>query len=236
MKKTESITTSTDTRFAETLGGSEYEDLLIALEYYDDFQAETGAALRRYVQKHCQHLGSIRVLEAGPGTGITTLELLKADPRVHVTSVDNEPKMLKAVEDRFTNLAEQKDRVEFVLADILQYLESCDDDSLDAFASVFTLHNFAPAFRSSVISLIAQKLKQGGAFINGDKYAQRDDLHQIDFASEIRNYGKFEVAAKAADEAGDTSRAAHLRQVHAEWVHHADEDEVNKITVDETHA
>lgn len=224
---------SYDARFGESLGGSEYEDLLIALDFYDEFQQETGKALHDYVTEHCQKNQVVKVLEAGPGTGITTLELLKADPRVRVTSVDNEPKMLKAVKERFAKLDELADRVDFILADILAYLEACEDNSLDAFASVYTLHNFNPNFRKKVISLIAKKLKSGAIFINGDKYAREKKFHKQDFADEIQHYGKFAHTADEAEIAGNIARAAHLRKIQAEWIHHAHEDEINRITVEE---
>ena len=159
---------SYDARFSETLGGSEYDDLLIAIEYYDEFQSETGKALSRYITDHCEGVDKIRVLEAGPGTGITTRKLLDADNRVQVVSVDNEPKMLEAAKDKFSKDENFQNRVEFVLADILAFLESCEDQSFDAFASVYTLHNFTPDFRRKVIALISRKLKTGGVFINGD--------------------------------------------------------------------
>jgi hypothetical protein len=63
-----------DARFSEILGGEEYEDLLIALDFYNEFETETGKALQDYIQRHCKDLKKIRVLEAGPGTGIRTLE------------------------------------------------------------------------------------------------------------------------------------------------------------------
>lgn len=222
-----------DARFSEALGGSEYEDLLIAIDYYNEFQAETGKALRQYIAEHGEGLSEIKVLEAGPGTGITTLELLKADPRVRVVSVDNEAKMLNAVKERFASMEGLPERVDFVLSDILAFLEAQEDNSFDAFASVYTLHNFTPDFRKQVIQLIAKKLKQGGIFINGDKYAREEENHQQDYAAEIRNYGKFDIAADEAEKAGDLARAAHLRKIKEEWIAHAAEDEKNRITVDE---
>lgn len=222
-----------DARFSESLGGSEYEDLLLALDFYNEFQSETGKALKAYIAEHCQGLESIKVLEAGPGTGITTLELIKADPRVKVVSVDNEPRMLDAVRERFDKIDDLKQRVDFILADILQFLESCEDGSFDAFASVYTLHNFTPSFRRKVIELIAKKLKSGGIFINGDKYARNGEDHQRDFDAEIKNYGKFETVAAEAEKSGDLSRAEHFRTIKEEWTVHAGEDEINKITVDE---
>lgn len=222
-----------DARFSDSLGGSEYEDLLLALDFYDEFQAETGKALRAYIVEHCHDQEKINVLEAGPGTGITTLEILKADPRVQVVSVDNEPKMLDAVRTRFSKIEGVGDRVDFILADILQFLEASQDESFDAFASVYTLHNFTPTFRRKVIELIARKLKSGGIFINGDKYAREGQEHKNDFNAEIENYAKFETAAVEAEKKGDLDRAAHLRKIREEWVNHAAEDETNKITVEE---
>jgi len=222
-----------DARFSDVLGGEEYDDLLIALKFYNEFQAETGATLKDYIEKHCQGLTTIKVLEAGPGTGITTIELIKADPRVKVISVDNEKKMLDAVKNRFAKVAELKDRVDFVLADILAFLESNPDGSFDAFASVYTLHNFTPDFRRKVLELIAKKLKPGGIFINGDKYAENGEAHQKDIAGEMKSYENFDVDAKKAEEAGDSDRAEHLRTIKKEWIAHTWEDDRNKITVDE---
>ena len=220
-----------DARFAESLGGGEYDDLLLALDYYNEFESETGEAFKQYIKERCAGLVEVRVLEAGPGTGITTFELVKADPRVKVVSVDNEPKMLEAVKDKFSKVPELKEKVEFVLADILTFLESCPDESFDAFASVYTLHNFTPDFRKKVIELIAKKIKKGGIFINGDKYARDGAEHQNDYNAEIKNYGKFEIVAEQSEKDGDVKRANHLRTIREEWINHAAEDEKNKITV-----
>jgi ubiquinone/menaquinone biosynthesis C-methylase UbiE len=227
------LNSSYDARFSEELGGSEYEDLLIALDYYDEFEAETGKALKQYIVEHCKDKTEIKVLEAGPGTGITTLELLKADPRVKVVSVDNEAKMLDAVKARFAKMEGVQERVDFVLSDILAFLEAQADESFDAFASVYTIHNFTPDFRRQVIGLIAKKLKKGGIFINGDKYAREEEKHRQDYDAEIRNYGKFDGAADKAEKVGDMTKATHLRKIKDEWVAHAAVDEQNRITVDE---
>ena len=222
-----------DARFAESLGGSEYDDLLLAIDYYDELQSETGRALKEYIQKSCTDSMTIRVLEAGPGTGITTLKLVDTDPRVHIIAVDNEEKMLRAVKAKFQEVPELKDRVEFSFSDILTYLKSCPDESLDAFASVYTLHNFTTDFRNQVLSLIAKKLKKGGVFINGDKYAREGELHKNDYAAEIKNYEKFLVVADREEKEGNLARATHLRKIRDEWISHCAEDEKNKITVTE---
>ncbi len=231
MKNNTKNSSAYDARFSESLGGSEYDDLLIALEHYDEFQSQTGNALKKYIEANCQGFSTIKVLEAGPGTGITTLKLVDADPRVHVVSVDNEAKMLEVVRGRFSKVPELKDRVEFVLSDILTYLESCPDQSFDAFASVYTLHNFTPDFRGRVISQITKKLKRGGVFINGDKYAREGGLHKEDYVGEIGNYDKFLIVADREEKAGNIDRAKHLRKIKEDWIKHCAEDEINKITV-----
>ncbi len=222
-----------DARFAESLGGEEYDDLLLALDFYQEFQEESGKALAQYIKEHCAGQVEVKVLEAGPGTGITTLQILKADPRVKVVSVDNESKMLEVVKSKFGGSEEYKDRSEFVLADILEYLESCPDGSFDAFVSVYTLHNFTPDFRKKVISVIARKLKSGGIFINGDKYSRDVKGHKQDLDGEFRNYEKFDSEAAKAEEAGDIGRAEHFRQIKEDWTKHTWEDDVNQITVEE---
>lgn len=226
-------TQTNDQRFAESLGGEEYDDLLLALDFYQEFQEESGKALKEYIKSHCIEQHEILVLEAGPGTGITTLQILNADPRVRVVSVDNESKMLEVVKKKFATVENFKNRCEFLLADILKYLESCPDDSFDAFVSVYTLHNFTPDFRRQVIEAITRKLKPGGIFINGDKYSRDEEGYKQDLAGELRSYDKFDVEADKAEAAGKLERAKHLRQIKKDWTAHMWEDDVNQITVEE---
>ncbi|MEI6553238.1 MAG: methyltransferase domain-containing protein [bacterium] len=227
-------TSAYDARFSSILGGEEYDELLLALDWYNEFEAKTGDALKKYLETHLQDAIEIKVLEAGPGTGITTLELIKADPRVKVVAVDNEPKMLNVVKERFATIEELKNRVEFVLSDILAFLESCPDESFDVFSSVYTLHNFTPDFRNKVIELISKKLKKGGLFINGDKYAQDDETaHNKDLDAEINSYDKFEDVADEVSKTEGLERAHHFHQVRSGWIDHMWEDDKVKITVSE---
>lgn len=231
-----------DGRFEDSLGGEEYDDLLLALDFYQEFQEQPGKALSDYIQEHCAEQKEINILEAGPGTGITSIQILKADKtgdpetgesRIHLTAVDNEEKMLNVVKEKFGASEEYKDHVEFVLADILEYLEACEDNSLDAFVSVYTIHNFTTEFRNKVIAAIARKLKPGGVFINGDKYSRDEAGYKQDLDGELKNYEKFEVEADKAEALGDIERAKHFRQIHKDWIKHMWEDDVNQITVEE---
>jgi ubiquinone/menaquinone biosynthesis C-methylase UbiE len=219
-------------RYSEFTQENEYNDLLIPFAFYREFQIGMGDILKKYIQEYCQDLIEIKIIEAGPGTGITTFELLKVDPRIKIVAVDNESKMIDILRAKFEKIPEMKDRVIFIQADILDFLKSADDESYDVFASVYTLHNFIPEHRVKVVGLLAQKLKSRGIFINGDKYA-RDEGHDEDFAAEILNHNKFEDLALFEEAKGNTEKAAYWRRLKAEGIEHAHKDNANRITVSE---
>jgi len=222
-----------DARYSDMHEEGQYRDLLIPFDFYDAFQADTGKKLGQYIEVHCRNSSNIQVLEAGSGTGVTTRELLNIDPRITVVAVDNEAKMVDITKARYSKESDLKERVEFVHADILSFLESSGDNSYDAFVSVYTLHNFSSDYRRKVINLVSKKLKQGGIFINGDKYAREGDDHRADFASEIKNHDKFDIAAHQAEKQGDITKALYWRRLKEEGIQHAKKDEEIKITVKE---
>lgn len=219
-------------RYTEFKNEEEYLDLLIPHDFYRDFQADVAQIVKKYIIEHCQNLSVIDILEAGSGTGVTTLELLKVDPRIRVVAVENEIDMLKISTAKFKNIPEMENRVTFVHADIVDFLESEKDQKYDVFASLYTLHNFAPEKRIKVVELIAKKIKSNGLFVNGDKYAQNEN-HEKDFAAEIENHNKFDELAAIEDKAGNSQKAAYWRGLKAEGVQHAHQDNDNRITVKE---
>lgn len=221
-----------DARFSEIYSEREYTDLLIPFDFYKEFEAETGLVLKRYIQENCQHTNIIKVLEAGFGTGVTTVELLNTDYRVMVTAVDNESKMLEIAKKKFAMNPEFNGRIKLVHADIVEFLES-DTGMYDAFASVYTLHNFPHDYRKKVIGLIASRLRPGGIFINGDKYARDEVGHKEDFAAEIGNHDKFDILADKAEKEGDLQNSEYWRRLKKEGIQHAEKDDKIKITVKE---
>lgn len=221
------------TRFSKNLGGESYEDIRIIIKYFDRFQADVGRVLRGYVKKYCKNLAEIAVLEIGSGTGITTLQILETDPRVKVVSVDNESRMLEIAKYRIHKMRKYQRRVNFILSDALQYLESYKDNSFDAFVSVLTLHNLKPDFRKKVIKQISKKIKPGGVFINGDKYIPSKAYCKTYLRNEIKDFNNFDVEARKAEKRGDTNKAKYLYQIKKEWTEHALQDDKNHITVKE---
>jgi tRNA (cmo5U34)-methyltransferase len=130
---------------------------------------------------------SLRLLEIGCGTGITTLNLL-ARPDVWITSVDNAPTMLAQARHHLADYLTFQ-RLQLVENDALSYLAGQADASLDVVASAYTLHNFLEPYRNLVLAEIFRVLKPGGVFINGDRYALDDSLmHLHATQEEARHY------------------------------------------------
>ena len=218
------------------VGGSEYEWLVKVLTWYGDFQWDVGSVLQGVCSAQFSGAESIYVLELGTGTGLTTDEILKADPRIQVTSIDNEPAMLDVAKARLGDIKSFEGRVFFVENDILIYLQSLGDRSVDGIVSVFTLHNFPLYLRKQILVEVARVLRPGGVVVFGDKFAQDDEmLHVADLASELANIGKLETFAIESEGIGDVQLARHLRQLKAEWdTHYLDDDKIRGTVSEQT--
>ena len=214
-------------RFA-AVGGAEYEWLVKVLTWYGDFQADVGSVLQEACAAQFSGAESIHILELGTGTGLTTEEILKADSRIAVTTIDNEPAMLGVAQARLGSSKAFEGRVFFVENDLLRHLRSLGDRSVDGVVSVFTLHNFPLDLRKQVLVEVARVLKSGGIIVFGDKFSQDDErLHAADLAEELANIAKIGVFADEAEASGDADLAQHLRQLKAEWdVHYLDDDKI----------
>ncbi|HEU0080757.1 MAG TPA: methyltransferase domain-containing protein [Candidatus Paceibacterota bacterium] len=161
-------------RFENVLGGDEYDLLKQAIPHYDELQARIAHAVSDHfpwIDRH--HQKEIKVLEIGPGSGITTKALLKCDPRVIVTAVDNGTKMSKTFKKNIRAWGYSK-RVKFIKADINSEIRESASESFDVVASAWVIHNFERSLRPKLIAEIWRVLKPNGIFVNGDKLAQDD--------------------------------------------------------------
>jgi len=151
--------------------GEEYSLFQQASPHYGKLQDIVGKTVRKAYSNKIQQ--EISVLELGCGPGTTTRVLLDTDPRIIVTAVDLEPKMIAQAK---RNLADyvSSNRLSIIGGDGLEYLRTLKDSTFDVFASAFTLHNFSQQYRGRIISEIHRTLKPGGLFINADKYALDD--------------------------------------------------------------
>ncbi|MDD2724826.1 MAG: class I SAM-dependent methyltransferase [Methylovulum sp.] len=139
--------------------------------------------------------GSLKVVELGGGTGITTLSLLMAKPAIEILSVDNEPVMQDQAKQNLQEWQTQG-KLAFCTDDALSALTKLADGSVDVVASAYTLHNFTNDYRQQVITEIFRVLKPAGQFVNGDRYALDDiDQHTRTTQAEVSRY--FQILIEA---------------------------------------
>lgn len=199
-------------RFSDILG-EDYRLFKLAVPHHDELQRCVGEQTSTLVSASKPPL----ILEGGAGTGITTSELLRANPTAHVLAVDNEEVTFHQARRVLGN---ESKRVTFVHSDLLEYLLSLDSHSVDVFASAWTLHNFTPKYRSFLFTEIARTLKPGGVFVNGDKYALNSIReHKRSLQKQIKQFGVFECLGRS--------------DLKEEWIKHYLEDEEVKITESE---
>ncbi len=176
--------------------GQEYDTLKLICPLAAKMSQLVGESVRHYAEANHQPLA---VLELGGGTGITSLAILLADDRLHLTSVDNEPTMQNQAKQNLQQWSAQQ-RLNFDGGDALSVLQATASNSLDMIASAYTLHNFLASYREQVITEIYRVLKPGGQFINGDRYGL-DDIseHTRTIQKEVSGYFKALVAMDKFD-------------------------------------
>lgn len=189
--KQENKTTKQFTDLFSGVIGQEYDMLKLICPLATEMSRWVGKAVELYCKDNNT---DISVFELGGGTGITTLSLLLADDTLSVISVDNEPVMQNQAKASLKKWVEQG-RLIFSADDALTALRGLKSNSLDIVASAYTIHNFHNTYRKEVICEIYRVLKQGGQFINGDRYAL-DDISQHTQAIQLEVSGYFKVLSK----------------------------------------
>lgn len=172
----------------------DYELFRLACPHYENLEQAVVDKIKARVRMMGQD--SIRVLEIGTGTGLTTGKILDIDPRITIVSVDREIMMLKRAE---AELPEQviEGRLALRQADAMDFVRKQARDSFDIFASAWTLHNMDAGYRQKLIQQIFRVLRKGGFFVNGDKYGKDDpQKHKDDLAWQIRKLDVFKSAGR----------------------------------------
>tara|TARA_Y100000310_G_C20656794_1_gene802393 strand:+ start:1570 stop:2283 length:714 start_codon:yes stop_codon:yes gene_type:complete len=196
--------------------GEEYQLFKLACSHYDELERVVGEVIaKRYNNSEQKIIGA---LELGCGPGYTTSVILSADSRIRVKAVDNEPVMISQARTCLDDYVKEG-RVELVEQDALIYLQSLEDESVDVFASGFTLHNFNNEYRNQVLNEVYRIMKKGGLFVNADKYA-RDEEHNEDLQWQLQQFK-------------EKYRAIGRNDLEEEWVRHYLEDNNPEILMNE---
>lgn len=223
--------TPNDQRFAGDIG-AEYDMFLRASPHYAEGQDLVRSTIYRWARgrKHAggnvsswvrgAYADRIDAIEAGCGTGFTTRRILAADPRIHLTAIDSEPVMLAQAR---VVLGDEGGRLRLELGDLLTTLRAQPDESIDLFATAFTLHNCEPTYRADVMSEVGRVMRWDGLFIGFDKYARPTSTHhKADYAAQIAAFDVFDVCGRPD-----------LRE---EWTRHYAEDDRIRFTLTEQRA
>jgi len=198
-----------DNAFANMLG-EDYALLKFSYPHHDEFQATVADQVHQHFIS--SNIDTIKVLEGGAGSGVTTSFLLAADPRITVVAVDSAKAMLDQAE---TLLSDEKQRVKLIERDLLEYIRQQPDKSFDAFVAVWVLHNLQPEYREELFPEIRRVLKPNGIFVSGDKYTVADlTEHQKQLGMQLDRFRQFPTKNKAIIDA---------------WVDHNLEDEDIRI-------
>ncbi|MBS3058418.1 MAG: class I SAM-dependent methyltransferase [Candidatus Diapherotrites archaeon] len=181
-------------RFSGTIG-QEYTFFENAFPHVWPLQKTIAKEIAKAIPKNAKEF---RILELGCGPGPTTIELLKADKRIRITAIDNEPTMIKQAKKFLQNY---ENRVKLVLVDALEFLKKSKNESFNAVATGWMLHNFPQKARQEAHKEIFRVIKKNGAFVNGDKIAEENkENHKAAlewslkrFRSEAKKFGKPEL-------------------------------------------
>lgn len=151
--------------------GEQYSYIWLDSVYgnYFEFQNE----IAHIIKRKYNGISNLVALEIGSGDGITTKAILRSEISLRLTTIDidpiNFPFAVKCDDDL--------KKVEFIVADALNFLEKCENNSFDFVVSGFTIHNFTKPYRSDLFQQILRVLKKDGYLINADKFMS-DDLNK----------------------------------------------------------
>ena len=193
--KQKNIPSKPENNFSGAIGGKNLKTVNMAAPHQELLQRSVGIELRKiFTDKKSG--GDIEIVKIGTGAGLTSLEILEADKRIKVISMDNEPKMISEARK---NLKDQIDsgRIKIAEQDALVFLKALLDNSVDAVASGFTLHNFNRVYRREVLEEVFRCIRPGGCFINADKYVPDDkDEYEKEYSWQIEQFKKADVSGE----------------------------------------
>jgi tRNA (cmo5U34)-methyltransferase len=115
------------------------------------------------------------ILDLGSGYGSATAAVLKNLPGCRAILVDYSDEMIRLAKENFQGKA----GIEIIKHDLNQGLPgSLGAAACDAVVSCFAFHHINPGKRAGLYAQIRQALKDGGIFVNGDRF--REESAELD--------------------------------------------------------
>ena len=153
-----------------------------------------------FFEKSCKHYSTIlndaietlvskkgnhyrQILELGVGTGGLTQLLMASLEFEKYNALDIAPELLTIASNKLVNT----NNINFISSDSVEFLDSTKQE-FDLIVSSFLVHNLPFGYKTKLFKKIAEKLKNGGAFLIIDKISQNDST---DFSSLNRQIGEF---------------------------------------------
>lgn len=134
-------------------------------------------------------------LELGCGTGVTSEEIFKVVPHLHLYACDESaPMIIQAIE----RLKKVRDHYFPFCCDVLVGLDVAP--RVDVVVSVLAIHNIEPGHRAKLYERMGTKLRNGVTFINVDKIGTDDSAENerlfaelVDTFSALQAMGRSDV-------------------------------------------
>lgn len=111
---------------------------------------------------HYEREASLRMLDLGIGTGLTTWQILNEFPNSHVDGIDFSSEMLNQA---FKRMGKFNSRVSLIEADVTKHEFN---GSYDVIFSAVTVHNLPDDEKRKLFIKVYNHLNKGGCFINAD--------------------------------------------------------------------
>ena len=158
---------------------------MIRLEKMDDFFAarvdgydehmrtniERASGFYAYTASLLPGEAGSRVLDLGCGTGLELEEYFALNPDAKVTGIDLSAEMLNALREKFPGK-------ELNLIRASYFDEPFGEKQYDAAVSVESLHHFSAEMKASLYAKLCSALKENGAFVLTDYFAESAELEE----------------------------------------------------------
>jgi len=113
------------------------------------------------------------ILDVGCGDGYSTLEVAQAMPNLRMLGMDYSENMIETACERLDSQPDLRDRVEFIVGDVMDMRQACGNSKYDVILSVRCLINLGSTENQiHAISEIAEHTKPDGHYISLENFVE----------------------------------------------------------------